>query len=237
MTFRNVLFAIALTFAMIASVGLQPAAAVTQDDNTGNNTLTAGVTVNVGGVFDAFFCQPPGDSFGDLGTVNLNSQSPAMTVQQGSMTICYEDTKPDRSEFRTWVIAGNFTSGANSIVASNFKVTRTWWVAQTQWGPVVGDIGMVNSAGVLNGSDTGTCPICYATWSTGNTLDAWRYVQYGWDGKGTADGTGDFPSVWASGNPNLGAFGVIEVSLDVPVDTPAGSYTSTVTVEINFTAP
>lgn len=241
MKIRNVLFGIALTIAMAASIGMQPAAAVTQDDNNGNNTLLASVTVNVSGVFDAYFCNPPGDTYGSLGTVNLTSTSPLVTTQTGSLSICYDDTKPARPQFRTWVIANNFSNGTDTIPATGFKITKAFWVGQTQWssghGGGIGDIGAVSPTGSLNSPVVGTCPVCHIPWTTLNGLDNWKYVQYGWAGKGTADGTGFFPGFWASGWAPLGAVGILEVTLDVPVATPAGTYTSLVTLEVNFTAP
>lgn len=241
MKIRNALIGLALTIAMAASVGLQPAAAVTQDDTTTNNTLTAAVQVNVSGVFDAYFCNPPGDTFGSLGTVNLTSTSPLITTQTGSMSICYDDTKPARPQFRTWVISTNFSNGTDTIPATGFKVTKAYWVGQSQWssglgGPGIGDIGVVSPTGSLNTPTTGTCPSCHIVWGSSNSLDTWRYVQYGWAGKGTSNGTGTI-GTWVTGWTPLGSVGVLEVTLDVPVNTPAGAYTSLVTVEVTFQAP
>ncbi len=244
---RSIL-ALAICFALLASTGLQAARAANDDDTTSNNTVTASVSVSTSGVFDAYFCSP-GDNVnvtsGALGSVALTSTSPETTVQTGGLVICYRDSKPLRPEFRTYIQSGNFSGpGSNSLSASGFKVTKTYWIAQTQWSSQnppattgIGDIGQVNGAGTKNASDGGTLPAVYGAWTTNNSLDSWRYVHYGYEGRGTANGTGLFPSVWNSGDPHMGSFGVIEVTIDIPDSTPAGTYSATVTLQVNFETP
>lgn len=240
MKLRNAILAFALMLSMIAVLGIQPASAVNQDDNSSNNTLTAYVQVNVSGVFDAYFCAAPSTSYGNLGTVNLTSTSPLVTNQVALLAVCYDDSKPARPQFRTYMISTNFTSGPDTILATNFKVTKTYNVGQSQWssgpgGPGIGDIGFNGPLG-LNVGPMGTPPGNWVDWTTANELSSWRYVQFGYAGKGTSDGTGTV-GPWVSGWAPLGSVGLVEVTLGVPVNTPAGYYTSTMTLEINFATP
>ncbi len=259
---RRSILAFAICFALLALTGLQVARADNDDDNLGNNSVTAAVSVAAGGVFDAYFCDPAGIlnvTSGPLGAVTLTSTSTEVTVTTGNLVICYLDSKPLRPEFRTYIQSGNFSDGgSNSLPASGFKVTKAFWVLQSQWSSKnppattgIGDIGEYNGAGGQNQKDGGTGPLTwYGAWAPGTgSLDVWRHVHYGWEGRGTSDGTGIIatdpdgsgPSglitVWNSGNGNLGSLGVIEVSLDIPDSTPAGNYSATVTLQVNFETP
>lgn len=209
MSTRRTIAALVLGFMLLTTMGAQTAFAQVTESNQGNNSTDVDVTVTDGGIFDAYFC----DSSGPLTQTSL-TQTTAPTVNaagaaDGTLIICYTDTKIARPSFDVDVTALNFINGPNSIPSSGFTVEYTYNVLQLSFGAGVGDIGyFVNDAYVAqNPAGQG--------WTANQNLDVGRTVNFGFSGQGTI----------ASG-------GVFDVGLVIPAATPPGTYTSDVTLSI-----
>jgi hypothetical protein len=180
--------------------------------DTGNVT-TVSVTITETGVFDAYFCQVYGTASSGIDlTLNQAPTLGAPGLATGSLFICYTDTLAYRPSFDAQINAGAFTGGPSIIPLSGFKIDRTYNVIQQYWGsnPDYGDIGsFVNNA---YQSQADPWP---KAWTTNNTLDTTRTVQFGYSGIGTATSYGQF-----------------DVSLVLPIGTQGGQYTSTLTLSI-----
>lgn len=224
------LAAIGLMASVAAPVAL--AQAPPADENSGNNTATASVTVQSDGVFDVFFAT----TSVAFGTTTLNAANLEPDLE-GSFTIGYTDTKSNRPRFDVTVIAGHFSDGSgNFIHASNLTVERTENVIQQFWGgpgrcdtppnsgnldpakvaagcnPTIdiGDIGYFHNGGYIGQTPAGV------QWDPKTfSMEDWLKVHFGYGGAGTGNSTG-----------------VVGVNLHVPATTVPGVYTSTLTVNV-----
>ncbi|HWK79967.1 MAG TPA: hypothetical protein VNP95_04330 [Thermomicrobiales bacterium] len=195
--------------ALVGSVAAPIASAQPAEDNTGNNTTTAYVEVYSTGVFDVFFTGGI-----DLGDANFNASSSSQTLN-GSLALGYTDTKVQRPSFDVTVQATDFYNLSNfyitPIPASGFTITKTYNVAQQQWGanPDIGDIGAFQNEDYV-AQNSGPWP-----WTSDNQLNTARRVNFGYAGIGTISSQGNF-----------------DVSLVVPNTTQAGAYQSTLTLTV-----
>jgi hypothetical protein len=188
--------------------------------DTGNTTSVT-VSIAATGSFDAYFCQALGTASPGI-DLSL-SQAPTLAspgLATGSLFICYTDTQAYRPGFRTQITAGAF-GGPSSIPLSGFKIDRSYNVVQHFWGSPAssppqaadyGDIGTYVNNVDPNGQPATGSP---ATWTSSNTLDTTRTVQYGWEGVGTD---------WS--------YGQFDVSVVIPIGTQGGEYSSSITLSI-----
>jgi hypothetical protein len=183
------------------------------ESSSSDNTTDVQVQVTDSGVFNAFFCTPGGAaSTLKVLTTDSNPTASSAGSASGQLAICYQDTKTYRPSFDTTISAGAFTGGPSTIPLSGFKIVNVYNVLQTQWGatPDIGDIGQfVNEAYVGQGAPWPKA------WTSSNTLDSSRKLQFGYAGIGTI--------------ASLGAF---DVSLVLPQGTQNGTYTSLMTLSI-----
>lgn len=199
-----------------------------------DTSTTGTVTVNDGGTFDAFFCSATsltaaGASFGP-GSVTSSAPSGALS---GNLTICYTDSKLNRETYRTSVDATNFTSGTNSIAASNLKITRVDNPGQGKWGSGIGNVSALDPNGVSssNGAD----------WEVNNAFGSGSLeVHVLWPGMGTASEYywtyPDSPYDYDVRSSN-GAWGEINMELVVPAGTQSGTYTNEFTITMTPPIP
>jgi hypothetical protein len=196
--------------ALIGSLAAPMASAQPAESNSGNNQTTATVTITDTGIFDVYF----GNASVSLGTVPMNNTS-TTTYAPGSLVIAYTDTKAYRPNFNIKMNATAFTNTTNSaltIPASNFRITATYNVGQTLYGnsPIdYGDIGYF----VNNAYPSGQAAV--SPWTANNTLDTNPTVHFGYAGVGTTSSGGQ-----------------VDVSLQIPTGTQAGTYTSTMTLTV-----
>lgn len=196
--------------ALVGSIAAPIASAQYAGDDTSNNTTTVSLTVANDGVFDVYFY------LGDisLGTATFNSASSTQTLN-GAMGLGYTDTKAARPSFDVLIQSTDFLNEANNattpIPSSGFKITKTYNVLQGQWGsdPDIGDIGAFKDELYVAQSGGPW------SWTTNNTLNGNRRVNFGYAGIGT--------------NWSIGYF---DVSLDVPNTTASGDYQSTMTLTV-----
>ena len=187
------------------------------ETTTGNNSTSVSVTFFDNGVFDAYFCAPS-LPITNTSSASLSVQSPPTLTSAGyatgTLAICYNDTKLYRPSFDVYLQSTDFTSGPNSIAASNFTIETSYNVGQQFYGnaPIdYGDIGeYINDGGIVAQSDLPE------PWTFDNSLDVARLSQFGYSGVGTG--------------VSLGAF---DVKLVLPVGKPAGTYQSTLSLTIN----
>lgn len=201
------------TIAGLALVGTLAAPAVMAqavEDGPKSNTATASVTVTDNGIFDVYFYS--GDF--NLSGVTLNADTSVGTAT-GSFTIGYDDTKAFRPKFDVTVNASSFALTSNTshqIPSTGFTIERTYNVGQTHYGnsPIdYGDIGYFVDEAYPSGQAAST------QWTSNNTLDTARRVQFGYQGVGTT----------LSG-------GKVDVALKVPNTTVPGTYNSTLTLSV-----
>lgn len=228
MKIRNKLLTIVAALVLMASAAVPIALA--DDDQT------VSVEVNDVGQFDARLCNglavlasytgDPEDlealaaylEANILEVVNtpLTVQShPTATVAglaTGTLSICYLDTKSYRAAFHATLSATNFLkTPSGTIASSNFKIVHNYHVLQQQWGAGIGNIGYTTDA---PGFPVAQVP-AGAEWSVNNSLDAARWVNFGYAGIGTG-----------------GSISGVDVELTLPPGTEAGIYYSTVTLSI-----
>lgn len=197
-------------FALIGSIAAPAAMA---SDIGGSTTADATVTIVDSGVFDVHFC-------GDLTFEASRTTSPspaAAGYAQGVLSICYTDTKLQRSNFNVNLHTSPFTSGSNTIAANNLFVVWTYNVVQQLWDGApavqhhfdVGDIGYFADNHYVGQNNAGQ------GWVTNNHLDTDKTVNFGYAGVGTMMSQGD-----------------MEIGLTIPNGTQAGTYTSTLTLTV-----
>ncbi len=206
--------------ASIAAPGALAQTSPPTESSSGNNSTIAYVAVITPGAFDVYF----GVSSFDLSAVTLDASSPEGAAA-GNFIVYYTDSLANRPNFNVTLTASDFThttvSGA-SIDNAGFTIAGAYNVRQDQCGgperPVssgcnnihqIGDIGyFVNNTG-------GHSQAAFTPWTALNTLDSARTIQFGYEGVGTI--TSD---------------GRIDVALDVPANTVAGIYQSSLTLSV-----
>jgi hypothetical protein len=219
MNLKKSLFTGLAAVGLMASLAAPVAMAQPAETSTSNNGISGYVTVNSTGSFDVYF----GGAYFDLGTITLSAASPEGTAT-GGFTVWYTDTMPDRPSFDVQLTASTFTHttmGWNTIPNSGFAITSTANVEQGQFGGPssttagsspfeIGDIGHYQN-GIYPTAGQGTT----TAWTTNNTLDSTRTIQFGYSGVGT---------IWSSGD--------VGVALDVPANTVTGQYQSNLTLSV-----
>lgn len=208
MTLKKSVFGAIAALALAASVAAPVATA-----QVGGSTAGTSVVVNVAspGVFNLTICGEPAQ-------VNLTTTSqPQAGLQgeaEGTLTLCYTDTKSYRPNFNVTMQSTDFLDGTKVIPASGFTVEDTANVGQIQWssgvGRPLGDIGhFQNNIYPTAGQGTTTA------WTSDNSLDVARTVHFGYNGEGTIASAGD-----------------IDVALEMPFGAQDGTYSSTLTVTV-----
>jgi hypothetical protein len=195
MKLKNILRGLAVAIAMATMIS----APVTMADDTESAT----VIVTDGGTFAATFCNAV-----TLGETVAPTAGTAGTAT-GSFAICYQDTESNRANFNIQVVASNFTSGPNTIAASNLKVTKAYNVIQTQWGLSIGNIGYFANNAYVAQNPAG------AAWTSNNALDTAKTVNFGYAGRGT-----------------IASQGTLDIELNLPAGTASGTYVSTLTLTV-----
>jgi hypothetical protein len=208
MNLKKSLAGLAAGFAL---VGTLAAPAAMASDIGGSAITTASVSIVDNGVFDVHFC-------GAL-ALNTATQPTAGTAgyAQGGLSICYTDTKLQRPAFDVTLGSDQLSSGSNHIAASNLIVVWTYNVQQQQWDGApavahrfdVGDIGYFVDDHYVAQNNAGQ------GWTTNNTLDTNPTVNFGYHGVGTISSTG-----------------AMEIGLNIPSGTQAGTYSSQLTLSV-----
>lgn len=202
---------------------------------------TGVVTVTTDNTFNPYFCS--GNV--DFGTVALNSASTDATrVVNGQVVMCYTDTTAQRGTFVATLRSSDFTTvyTSDTIAASNLKPKTVFNPQQGQNStavcgpngpttrPCIGDIGGYNGNG---GKVTSGGPNYNGTaWDGGNLSGSGEKIAYGWNGKGTAN-MSSYESDWRL---FYGSYHVVDLTLNVPQNTPANQYFSTLTLDVNMNA-
>lgn len=231
-TLVSAIAALGLAASVMAPVALaQP----TQSDDDGSNTTQASVTVTTApGKFDVYF----ESSSLDLTDPTLSALNPSGEAT-GTFRLRYTDTLADRPEFDVTVTATNFSNGSATIPASGFKITRTANVVQFQWGS--GDDPTKN-AYCWPGSSMEDTALCAAYPVPTTDIGDIGYFQEGtykgqsnenWD-PALSPGLDSGPKVHygRQGTGTHWSYGDVDVALEVPANTPGGTYYSTLELEV-----
>jgi hypothetical protein len=218
-------------FGLIAALGLSlsivaPTLAADTNSNTGNVVVTLAESGTFAVSLTASTLLTPS------GTVSATSTGITAT---GSMVVHYVDTKSFRYGFDTKLKADNFTStvlipfggGATyGIPSSNLFITKNYDPGQCRWssgvGFRIGDIGATTNGADADHNASGTYD--WTGQLAANTnLGVQQLIHWGYSGPGTAssaicDGTN----------------GLLDLTLNVPNNTPAATYTSIAHVDVVF---
>ncbi|MGC4106856.1 MAG: hypothetical protein QM753_10965 [Thermomicrobiales bacterium] len=155
---------------------------------------------------------------------NLNASNAWQTNSvDGAIGFTYTDTKAQRGEFSTTITATDFfgltNSGYNTIPVSNFKIMsmpnpQQQYCCGGNYG--IGGISNVRYPGTNPTNTDGDA----VNWAPGVSFGGSPYIHHGWPGRGTGTTTGQ-----------------LNVNLNIPSDTKADNYRSTVTATVSFSTP
>jgi hypothetical protein len=209
MNLKRTLFTGLAAIGLMASIAAPVATAQVNGSSAGT---TAFVVVASPGVFTLSICA---DSINATLDTTVQPTAGVQGKAEGSLDLCYIDTKSYRPNFNVMMQASNFQDGTKPIIpATGFKVVNTADVSQGQWssgaGRAIGDIGhFQNNVYPTAGQGTTTA------WTSSNDLSAARTVGFGYNGEGTIESTAE-----------------IDVELTMPYGTQDGTYWSNVTVTV-----